>query len=176
MRPPIGMRRFAGLGAALVVGSLVFAGCGSDSGGTPYVAPTGPAIKTLSISAKNFAFTPSALSAPAGILQIDLTSSAGTHDLVIEGLPGFQLEVSGTQLPLSLIDARSKELEVQLAIPELRLVTFEVESAIAGRLVGAELSIRTTGKPSVGVTEAKTGAGGRCVVPLCLVPVNDSES
>lgn len=94
MRPPIGMRRFAGLGAALVVGSLVFAGCGSDSGGTPYVAPTGPAIKTLSISAKNFAFTPSALSAPAGILQIDLTSSAGTHDLVIEGLPGFQLEVS----------------------------------------------------------------------------------
>ncbi len=91
----IATRRIGLSGAALIVGTLVFAGCGSDSGATPYVAPTGPAIKTLSISAKNFAFTPSALSAPAGILQIDLTSSAGNHDLVIQGLPGFQLEVSG---------------------------------------------------------------------------------
>ena len=96
-----GMRRFAGWGAAFVVGTLVVAGCGSGSGGTPYVAPTGPAIKTLSISAKNFAFIPDALTAPAGIVQIDLTSSAGNHDLVIQGLPGFQLEVSGTDTKAS---------------------------------------------------------------------------
>jgi len=101
MQGRFGIRRIGIWGAALVVGSFVFAGCGSDSGGTPYVAPTGPAIKTLSISAKNFSFAPDTLTAPAGILQIDLTSSAGNHDLVIEGLPGFQLEVSGTDTKAS---------------------------------------------------------------------------
>ena len=95
------MRRLGIWGGALLVATLVFAGCGSDSGGTPYVAPTGPAIKTLTISARNFAFTPSALTAPAGILQIDLTNRAGNHDLVIQGLPGFQLEVSGTDTKAS---------------------------------------------------------------------------
>ena len=95
------VRRVTRWGAVVVVGALVVAGCGSSSGGgTPYVAPT-PAIKTLSISAKNFAFIPDALTAPAGIVQIDLTSSAGNHDLVIQGLPGFQLEVSGTDTKAS---------------------------------------------------------------------------
>ena len=56
--------------------------------------PTGPPIKTFKVSARNFSFTPNQLESPAGIIQIDLTSTDALHDLVIEGLPGFQLEAT----------------------------------------------------------------------------------
>ena len=86
------MRRFLTFGI-VVLSAVSFAGCGSDSGGT-YVAPTGPPVKTLKVSAKNLAFTPNKLESPAGIIQFDLTSTEGLHDLVIDGVPGFQVEVT----------------------------------------------------------------------------------
>ena len=81
-------------GAALALGAVALAGCSSDSGGGAYVPPTGPPVKTLQVSAKNFEFTPNKLTSPAGIIQFDLSDTDGMHDLVIEGQPGFQIEVS----------------------------------------------------------------------------------
>jgi Copper binding proteins, plastocyanin/azurin family. len=78
----------------VVIGAVSFAGCGSDSSAAPYVEPTGPPIKTVTVSAKNFSFTPNTLESPAGIIQIDLKSADGIHDLVIEGIPGFRIEVT----------------------------------------------------------------------------------
>ena len=89
------MRRFGTVAVAVALGAAALAGCSSDGGGSAYVPPTGPAVKTLQVSAKNFAFTPNQLSTPAGIIQFDLTSTGGIHDLVIEGQPGFMVEVSG---------------------------------------------------------------------------------
>ncbi len=68
-------------------------GGGSDSG---YQAPSGPAVADLTFSAKNFAFTPKTATAPAGIIGITLKSTAGGHDFVIEGVPGFELVTPGS--------------------------------------------------------------------------------
>jgi len=87
--------RFFRIVAAIAFSAMVAAGCGSGSS-TSYVAPTGPAVKTLSISARNFAFGPNKLTAPAGIIQFDLEGAEGIHDLVIQGIPGFHVEVSGS--------------------------------------------------------------------------------
>lgn len=89
------MRRLGTMAAAAIaLGAVALAGCGSDSGGGAYVEPTGPPVKTLEVSAKNFAFTPDKLTSPAGIIQFDLSGTDGIHDLVIEGQPGFQIEVN----------------------------------------------------------------------------------
>ena len=80
------------MGLALV-GVLAVAGCSSSSGSKSYVPPTGPAVKTFDISGSNFAFAPNTLTSPAGVIQINLKSD-GLHDLVIEGLPGFQIEAT----------------------------------------------------------------------------------
>ena len=80
------------MGLALV-GVLAVAGCSSSSGSSGYVAPTGPPVKTLNISASNFSFAPNTLTAPAGVIQVNLKSD-GLHDVVIEGLPGFQVEAT----------------------------------------------------------------------------------
>ena len=50
-------------------------------------------MKTLDISASNFSFAPNTLTAPAGVIQVNLKSD-GLHDVVIEGLPGFQVEAT----------------------------------------------------------------------------------
>ncbi len=84
------MRHRNVMGLALV-GVLAVAGCSSSSGSKSYVPPTGPPVKTLNISASNFAFAPNTLTSPAGVIQINMKSD-GLHDLVIEGLPGFQIE------------------------------------------------------------------------------------
>ena len=81
------------LGSAAVA-AAVLVGCGSSGGGGAYVEPTGPPVKTLDVSAKNFQFTPHNITAPAGILQVDLKSTDSLHALVIEGVPGFQLETT----------------------------------------------------------------------------------
>ncbi len=83
--------RVLGCGAVL---AAVLVGCGSSGGGDAYVEPKGPPVKTLDISAKNFEFTPRDVTAPAGILQVDLTSTDNLHSFVIEGVPGFQLETT----------------------------------------------------------------------------------
>ena len=73
--------------------ALAVAGCSSSSGSSGYVAPTGPPVKTFNIWATNFAFAPNTLTAPAGVIQVNLKSD-GLHDVVIEGLPGFQVEAT----------------------------------------------------------------------------------
>jgi plastocyanin len=90
------MRKVATYVCIVTVGIAGLAGCSSDSGGGGYVAPTGPPVKTIKLSAKNFAFGPAKVSSPAGIIQFDVESTDGIHDLVIEGQPGFQIEVSGS--------------------------------------------------------------------------------
>lgn len=74
--------------------AITLVACGSDSTAASYVPPTGPPIKTFKVSARNFSFTPNQLESPAGIIQIDLKSTDALHDLVIEGLPGFQIEAT----------------------------------------------------------------------------------
>ncbi len=78
----------------MAVSAAVLVGCGSSGSGGAYVEPKGPPVKTLDISAKNFEFTPHTVTAPAGILQVDLTSTDNIHSFVIEGVPGFQLETT----------------------------------------------------------------------------------
>lgn len=80
------------MGIALI-GVLAVAGCSSSSGSKSYVPPTGPPVKTFNIAATNFAFAPDTLTSPAGVIQINMKSD-GLHDLVIEGLPGFQIEAT----------------------------------------------------------------------------------
>ena len=92
--------------AAVAVGTLSLVSCGSDSGGA-YVPPTGPPIKTFQISADNFSFAPSKISAPAGILQFDLKSADGLHDLVIEGIAGFQVEVTSGSARSGKVDLKA---------------------------------------------------------------------
>ena len=76
--------------------AVVAAGGGSDSGGVAYKEPKGPAIDTLNIESGNVFFKPTELDSPKGIVKITLKNiESGTHDLVIRGLAGFQLEVSG---------------------------------------------------------------------------------
>jgi plastocyanin len=81
----------AALAAMAIVG---VAACGSDGGGG-YVEPTGPPVDTIAIKGHNFAFEPKNVSAPPGVIEIDLESEDNLHTLVIEGIPGFQLEATG---------------------------------------------------------------------------------
>ena len=76
-----------------LAGALAVAGCSSSSGSSAYTPPTGPPVKTFDIAASNFAFAPNTLTSPAGVIQINLKSD-GLHNLVIEGLPGFQIEAT----------------------------------------------------------------------------------
>jgi plastocyanin len=85
------VRRSRTAAAALALGALAFAGCGSSGGGA-YTVPTGPVVKTVAIESSNFRFKPSKISVPAGVIKIDLTSTDGSHSLVIEGIPGFMVE------------------------------------------------------------------------------------
>ena len=88
------VRRSLTIIGCVALSAAVLVGCGSSGGGSAYVEPKGPPVKTLDISAKNFQFTPKSLTAPAGILQVDLTSTDNLHSFVIEGVPGFQLETT----------------------------------------------------------------------------------
>ena len=87
------MRRPMIVGITLL-SAVTLGACGSDSSATPYVPPTGPPIKTFKVAAQNFSFTPNQLESPAGVIRIDLKSTDALHDLVVEGLPGFQIEAT----------------------------------------------------------------------------------
>src|SRR5207342_2680157 len=78
--------------------ALILAACGggSDSGSGSYKEPTGPAVATIKLDSGNTYFKPDNVHAPPGIIAISLKNvETGTHDLVIRGVPGFQVEVSG---------------------------------------------------------------------------------
>lgn len=89
--------RFARVVSATVVGLLavVSVSCGGDDA-APYVEPKGPPVAELEFEAENFSFGPDEVTAPPGILEITVTSTEGGHDFVIEGQPGFILDVPGT--------------------------------------------------------------------------------
>lgn len=89
------MRRFLAV-PALLASVVLVAACGGGGGSSSYKAPKGPAVAHLTFKAKNFSFTPKKATSPAGVISITLTSTDGAHDLVIEGVPGFQLDVSGS--------------------------------------------------------------------------------
>jgi uncharacterized cupredoxin-like copper-binding protein len=99
------MKRIAALSALIIC----LAACGSSgSGSSAYKEPTGPAVKTLNVDSGNTFFKPDTLVAPAGIVKISLKNiESGSHDLVIKGVPGFDLSVSGE----GSTDAKKVELK-----------------------------------------------------------------
>ncbi|MGZ4691604.1 MAG: plastocyanin/azurin family copper-binding protein [Acidimicrobiia bacterium] len=87
------MPRYLGTTAVLVAsGALTLAGCGSSGGGGAYVQPTGPPVKSVTITGDHFKFAPSTITVPPGIVQFTLKSQDIGHSFVIEGIPGFQIE------------------------------------------------------------------------------------
>jgi uncharacterized cupredoxin-like copper-binding protein len=82
---------------AVATFAAVIAACGGggDSEAT-YKEPAGPATETINIQSGNVYFKPNQIDAKPGIAEVKLKNvESGTHDLVVQGLPGFQLEVSG---------------------------------------------------------------------------------
>lgn len=85
-------KRLVAVGALL----LVLAACGGSDSGSSYKEPTGPAVATIKLESGNTYFKPDKVTAPPGIIDISLKNvESGIHDLVIRGVPGFQVEVSG---------------------------------------------------------------------------------
>ena len=81
--------------AALGASVLVLAACGGGSDGG-YVEPKGPPVETLRMEAGNLFFKPKPETSPPGIIRIDLVNvQTGVHNLVLEGVPGFRVEVAG---------------------------------------------------------------------------------
>lgn len=99
--------------------AIVAACGGSDSGGATYKEPSGPPVATLKIESGNVFFKPTELDSPKGIVKLTLKNiESGTHDLVIRGLPGFQLEVSGDGSTASgKVDLTKKKYEFYCTIP-----------------------------------------------------------
>jgi uncharacterized cupredoxin-like copper-binding protein len=106
--------------AAAVVSVAVLGACGGDDGAdVAYKEPTGPAVDTLKVNAGNVYFKPTELDSKPGIVQIDLhNQESGVHDLVIQDIPGFQLEVSGEGSNASgKVALKAKKYEFYCTIP-----------------------------------------------------------
>ncbi|MFM7616694.1 MAG: plastocyanin/azurin family copper-binding protein [Actinomycetes bacterium] len=88
------MRRATALvGLALALG---LAACGGSSGGGAYVPPEGPVVDSVTVDSGNLYFDPDRITTEAGNVRIKLVNvESGAHNLVIEGVPRFILEVSG---------------------------------------------------------------------------------
>ena len=88
------MRRTTALvGLALALG---LAACGGSSGGGAYVPPEGPVVDSVTVDSGNLYFDPDRITTEAGNVRIKLVNvESGAHNLVIEGVPRFILEVSG---------------------------------------------------------------------------------
>jgi plastocyanin len=87
-------RRFFATAAAVAVGVSALAGCGSSSGGGGYVEPKGPPVKTVAVKGTSYKFTPSKITAPAGIVEFELTSEDIQHSFRIKNIDGFQIEAA----------------------------------------------------------------------------------
>ncbi|MGZ4734143.1 MAG: plastocyanin/azurin family copper-binding protein [Acidimicrobiia bacterium] len=104
---------------ALAALAAILTACGSDSSSSSFKEPTGPAVATLHLESGNTFFRPDKLDAPPGILQFDLKNiESGTHDLVIRGVPGFQVEVSGEgDTASSKVELKKGKYEFYCSIP-----------------------------------------------------------
>jgi plastocyanin len=78
---------------ALAVG---LSACGGSSDGGAYVPPKGPVVDSVTVDAGNLYFEPDRITTEPGNVRIMLDNvETGAHNLVIEGVPRFILEVSG---------------------------------------------------------------------------------
>jgi plastocyanin len=84
------------LAAFAIAVSCVVVACGGGGGGaSSYKEPKGPAKQTVTIKAGNLFFDPKQVDLPAGVDAIKLQNTGGSHTLVIDGVNGFKLKVSG---------------------------------------------------------------------------------
>lgn len=114
------MRRSLMAAVALAAGVILVAACGgSDDGGSDYVQPAGPPVKTLQVKSGNLYFDPEKLSAPPGIIAIQLTNvESGAHDLRIRDVPGFDVRVSGDgDTAKSKVDLSAGKYDYYCSIP-----------------------------------------------------------
>jgi plastocyanin len=107
---------------APLVAGLFLVACGGGGGGGDsakgYVPPKGPATETISISAKNFSFTPDQITTQPGIKDIELTSTGGLHDLVFDGaFSGFQIEVESGQTDSEKVDLKPGKYTFYCSLP-----------------------------------------------------------
>ncbi|MFM7060810.1 MAG: plastocyanin/azurin family copper-binding protein [Actinomycetes bacterium] len=83
------------LGGCLALG-LALAACGGSSDGGAYVPPKGPVVDSVTVDSGNLYFKPDRITTEAGNVRITLDNvETGAHNLVIEGVARFILEVSG---------------------------------------------------------------------------------
>jgi plastocyanin len=109
-------RRVWATAAAVAMGAVALAGCGSD-GGSAYVPPTGPPVKTFKIVGTSYAFAPKNLTAPPGILEFQLTSKDIQHSLRIKGVDGFQIEAGSGQTATGKVKLAAGEYTFYCDIP-----------------------------------------------------------
>lgn len=99
-------RRTFAAAAAVVLGFVALASCGSGDGMGGYKEPTGKPVKTIAIEGTSYKFTPSKVTAPAGVLEFTLTSHDIQHSFRIKGVDGFQIEAGAGK-------TASKKVELQ---------------------------------------------------------------
>ena len=109
-------RSFAAV-AAVALGVVAFAGCGSGDGMDSYVQPTGKPIKTITIQGTSYKFTPSKITAPAGILEFTLTSEDIQHSFRIKGVDGFQIESGAGKTASKKVKLRAGKYTFYCDIP-----------------------------------------------------------
>ncbi|MFZ4516559.1 MAG: plastocyanin/azurin family copper-binding protein [Acidimicrobiia bacterium] len=84
---------------SIVAFALVLGACGgssSNGGGSAYVEPAGSPVASIEIDAGNLFFKPNTITVPAGVVQITMKNvQSGVHTLLIRGVSGYMLEVSG---------------------------------------------------------------------------------
>lgn len=90
-------RRLSTAAAAVALGVVALGACGSSGGSSTYVPPTGKPVKTIALNGTSYKFTPSKISAPAGILEFTLTSEDIRHSFRIKNVDGFLIEAGAGQ-------------------------------------------------------------------------------
>lgn len=82
--------------AVLVLAGGIAACGGSSSGGGAYVPPTGKVVDSVTVESGNLYYKPKSVVTKAGNVRITLRNvETGSHNLVIEGIPRFELQVNG---------------------------------------------------------------------------------
>jgi plastocyanin len=102
--------------ASALAAAALLAACGGGGGGARYVEPKGPAEATFRLDAGNFFFRPDEVTSPRGIVRFRIDNvQSGVHTLVIRGVPGYELRVSGKgdadagKVDLSVLDPGEHE-------------------------------------------------------------------
>jgi plastocyanin len=110
-------RRSIAAVAAVALGVAALAGCGSGDGMGNYVPPTGKPIKTIAIQGTSYKFTPSKITAPAGVLEFTLTSNDIQHSFRIKGVDGFMIEAAAGKTESKKVELPSGKYTFYCDIP-----------------------------------------------------------